>query len=66
MQAQGLDPAKPCPKGVRLGVSGRRLRRRPPAQRGEPRGVGCAAVEAPGGASGPAIAKQGCTDTPST
>ena len=26
MQAQGLDPAKPCPKGVRLGVSGRRLR----------------------------------------
>jgi len=26
MQAQGLDPAKPCPKGVRLGVSGRRRR----------------------------------------
>ena len=26
MRAQGLDPAKPCPKGVRLGVSGRRRR----------------------------------------
>jgi putative transposase len=26
MRVQGLDPAKPCPKGVRLGVSGRRRR----------------------------------------
>jgi len=25
-RVQGLDPAKPCPKGVRLGVSGRRRR----------------------------------------
>lgn len=26
MRAQGLDPAKPCPRGVRLGVSNRRRR----------------------------------------
>jgi putative transposase len=28
MRAQGLDPTKPCPKGVRLGVSRRRYRTR--------------------------------------
>ena len=28
MRAQGLDPGKPCPKGVRLGVSKRRCRTR--------------------------------------
>lgn len=26
MRSQGLDPSRPCPKGVRLGVSGRRRR----------------------------------------
>ena len=30
MRAQGLDPRKPCPKGVRLGMSQRRARSRPP------------------------------------
>jgi putative transposase len=28
MRAQGLDPTQPCPKGVRLGMSGRRARTR--------------------------------------
>ncbi len=28
MHAQGLDPARPCPKGVRLGISRRRARTR--------------------------------------
>lgn len=28
MRAQGLDPSKPCPKGVRLGVSNRRRKTR--------------------------------------
>ena len=28
MRAQGLDPTKPCPKGVRLGMSRRRAKSR--------------------------------------